>query len=219
MEYVKHYKGYKIARYDNNDYVLVFHHNSTNKILFSQDRNQAFKEVTFINEVDRFSILGSVSDSFYIDNKYNFIFHNPDDFPNTILQFNQSSHPLFTTTAKNVEIKYITQPNCRVIQDSNRFQGLIVDYQYSLIDGNPNTNWNFAIGSFSFHKGGNTIPGLVMLCDGVYNPAHTNDLYIRIQNLKLIDSLPILNSKYASIDWNPVQYSRLLVIFEIIIIY
>lgn len=202
-------------RYEGNDYVRIYHHNVTKKVFFDKVVEKTYNQVSYINETDRFSVLGSINHLFYIVGKYNFLFHNPDEFPTDVLLFNQSTHPLFSNQPKDFSYKFKSK-NALYTANNQEFEGLgLQDSGGCLIDGNPsNSNYNYCIGAKEPYGSDNTIPGIPVFVNGKYVPAHTNEIYIRIKNYKMIDLLPSLVTKIrCTIAQNNICYSNHKIIY------
>lgn len=195
MESLHDHKGYKVTRYDGHKYVRVFHHNSTNKQFFNKTSKVKFNEISFINEIDKFSVLGSINYLFHIDGKYNFIFHNPDTYPNLLLVFNQSSHPLYSSSISDLQYKFVNSENINILDAGERkFRGLIIDdSENSFIDGcDTDNHWWYAIGVRKPYIKDNMIPGIPIYKNEEWIPTTTNDLYIRVDDFDLFRYLPNL---------------------------
>ena len=152
MHYLKSYKGYQIATYEDTYWVRIFHQNVTNGALFSKDRSLLQKQVSFINETDLFSVLGSLNENFYINNTFNFLYYQPDDFPHDYFFFSQKNNSL---TSK-IAIEPIFKPNLTICNldntENGEFTGLtIANDTGALIDGNNFSSWwHYPIGVFSY---------------------------------------------------------------------
>lgn len=96
--------GYEIKIINDTKWLKIYHHNSTT--LFSDNKVIATTQVYFINETNRFSVIGYINDSFKINGLYNFLFHFPDDYPDDYFYFNQSTHPLTSASVKDFSYKW-----------------------------------------------------------------------------------------------------------------
>ena len=188
-EYLERYNGYHILRYENTNWVRIFHHNSTKFAFFSKDNSTLAKQMYFINETDRFSVLGSLNEHFYINNTFNFLMIQPDDYKDMLFFFNQSSNPYTTTEVTNFSKNF--DPRCIEKYVPNiEFLGLALsNFSKTFIDGNPQaTDWNYAFGANSPDGSNiNTFPGV--RCKN-YSSAHALQLWIRFDQFSIFHFLP-----------------------------
>lgn len=184
------YSGYKLATIDGSSWVRIFHHNSTNKEYFSTDTTLATKQVSYINEKNRFSVFGSINEKFFIDGLYNFMIYYPIEFPDNPYYVNQSSHPLYSRTVTNKIIKSSKPAKCTRYDFTKgcEFAGLAIKQNgYTIIDGNPSQSyWHYAIGAQQSWVAANGIPG--PLCDGV--PVYVVDVWLRYNSFEVLKNLP-----------------------------
>ncbi|EAX89577.1 hypothetical protein TVAG_444960 [Trichomonas vaginalis G3] len=148
-------------------------------------------QVYYINETDRFSVIGYIDDNFKINGLYNFLFHFPDDYPDDFFYFNQSTHPLTSTTVQNFHYIFDNKkcfPNPNLVSILN---GLAKSSESgAVLDGNVEFDqWWYSIGTNSYYLKQGKIPGpcCANLQDSV---THTNDLYIKIIDESILRFLP-----------------------------
>ena len=154
---------YEIKIINETKWLNIYHHNA--RTLFSSNKALATMQVFYINETDRFSVIGYIDDNFKINGLYNFLFHFPDDYPDDFFYFNQSTHPLTSTTVQDFHYifdnkKYFPNPNSR-----NMLNGLAISSESgAVLDGNVELDqWWYSIGTSSSFSIAGRIPGLRIL--------------------------------------------------------
>lgn len=143
--------GYRIKSINKSLWLNVFHHNITNNVFFAENISTTAQQLSFINETDRFSILGRINHRYYINGVYNFLFHFPVQLPNDYFYFNQSNHPLLTTKATKVSTNFSPLIKCRLSSENGaQFTGLTISAESNgaYIDGNTSPSyWFYSIGA------------------------------------------------------------------------
>lgn len=101
---------------------------------------------------------------------------------------------MYTRNVTNFSYEYINLGDWELEYNDRTFEGLALnDDNNSFIDGNPNyIHWFFQIGSKNFYGGENHIPGIPFRINGKNIGCSTNDLYLRIDDVKLFNHLPII---------------------------
>lgn len=207
MQDERYFHGYKLCSLYGSSWVRIFYHYSKNKNYFSADKVIAANEVYFINTTDRFSVIGSIDERFYIGGVYNFMIYYPDELPDSFFIFNQSSHPLKSYTVTDFKSN-VTRPSKCIAFDTSSYgklNGLALSNQpKSLIDGNPNIdNWHYPIGSASSYNGNNDMPGPQCFLRGESSTisVYMSELWIKFNSYEILSLLPSLtNSIFCQVS-------------------
>ena len=161
-------------------WVLIFHHNSSNKDFF---RNE--NEALFSTKKNKFSLFGRINDDFKIDDRYEFIIEYPQT--KRFYQWTQTKNPI---KAKAYEyIGFI--PNETGYGD---FTGLALSNykRCTLLDGFVNHSyWNIAIGAYRNWDSDRCFPG-----PGGTNASfcyNTVNVYMRINDAQKLERLLSFN--------------------------
>ena len=150
-------------------WLLVFHHKyETEKDLFKNE-----SDALFCNEKNRFSILGSINDTFKSHGRYEFLLEYPEVAG--FNQWSQTKNPLFVEPGESNGYRPIS-----ITWSTLGWHGLAksADKASTLIDGSTSTytgNWFFAIGAYnSYHY---SIPAFININD--FNESEKERLRIR----------------------------------------
>lgn len=192
MEYLNNFRGYKVAKINGTDWIRIFHHDVTNFKLFSVEKSKLKAEISFINETDRFSVLGFIDERFHINNTFVFMYYQPLSYPNDFFFFNQTNNPFRTKIATDVSFKP-TFNECKIIPDGKvDFTGFTVsEDNTSYMDANSYGNhWHYAIGATELWPNNtvNEIPGAP--CQAK-RKNRCNELWIRYNDLNVLFYLPL----------------------------
>ena len=162
----------------NRTWLKIFYHNSTNGNYFKK-KNQ--NEMEYINEEDRFSILGLITDDFKVENKYyEFLLKYPEH-PGGYNHWQQEVFPL--TAKVNTDIGYNPCDGCEITWNGRNWNGLAKSNRtdQTFIDGCNNTNyWWYAIGAMQAHNSNESVkfPGPVLNTTEI--TVYSVYLYLRI---------------------------------------
>lgn len=197
FENVVSYRGYKLIQHEGRNWIRIFYHNARNNIYFDNDIAKAKDQIFFINESQRFSVLGYINESFYIDNRFNFLIFYPYDYPDNLFFLNQSSHPLYSYTASNITVNYTKPSKCEQFEtvDEIKLKGLALSADdYTIIDGIPNSrNWDYSIGATRKYLDAETFPGPSCYISSRYNSVHAVELWIQFIDFVILENLPQIN--------------------------
>jgi hypothetical protein len=167
----------------------VFHHNYTNKALFTNET-----EALFCNEEDKFSILGLINAKYQIKHKYyEFILQYPDAF----IHWRQNKNPV-------EEEEYENQTSAEGFEfidgyNNENFKGLCKsalesDKGKCFINGQPGkTTWFFAIGFYKapeWEERG--IPSYPSTCTNYVSLWIKRSSSFSICNYRMIDGINML---------------------------
>lgn len=155
----------------------------------------------FIIESQRFSVLGHINESFYIDNRFNFLIFYPYDYPDNLFFLNQSSHPLYSYTASNITTNYTKPSKCEQfdMNEDVKLKGLALSADdYTVIDGNPNSpSWDYSIGATRTYNDAETFPGPSCHISSRYNSVRAVELWIQFIDFNILENLPQINLFYV----------------------
>ena len=198
--------GYQIIRKYEKEFVRIFLHDCSHNDFF---RNK--DEALFSQEKYKQSVLKYVTTNFIVDdNKYEFILQ----YPELNLNIHWTQETLITEETLNA--------NSNIFIDSDpapSFSGLAPSYEsnWTLLDGsvtNHTPNWWYCIGAYGpLSDTGNRIPGPRVGADGV--PVYKVALYIRLNNIMLIDTFPPWKIKCPTLYFgyrNSISYSSFLLL-------
>lgn len=161
----------------------IFHHHVGP--LFPTDKVLLQRQVAFINETDKFSVLGYLNDNFLINGVFNFLFHFPDDYPEDYYYFNQSINPLITLAVANFSSRLVIK-KCEFIQKPNFYlTGLgITTASDTYLDGNIHSgNYWYSVGANQYYQSKiGQIPGPP--CFDEMLGVSTTDLWMRIRKFE-----------------------------------
>ena len=160
----------------NRTWLKIFYHNCTNGKYFNKDKPE---EIQYINEEDKFSILGLITDDFKVENGYyEFLLKYPEH-PGGYNHWQQKGFPL--TTKEENDIGYHLCDGCEITWDGRDWRGLAKSNRTSetFIDGSNSNYWFYAIGAM--HSNYNhpvQIPGPVLNTTEI--TVYSVYLYLRI---------------------------------------
>ena len=162
----------------NRTWLKIFYHNSTNgKKFYKQYRN----EMEYINEEDRFSILGLITDDFKVENGYyEFLLKYPEH-PGGFNHWQQKVFPL--TAEVNTDIGYHRCDGCNITWDGMTWNGLANSNRtdQTFIDGcNNKKYWWYAIGAMQAHNSNESLQFPGPASDNEGYRVYSVYLYLRI---------------------------------------
>ena len=133
----------------------------------------------YINEVDKFSILGLITDDFKVENGYyEFLLKYPE-YPGGYNHWQQKYFPL--TTKEENDIGYHLCDGCKITWDGHDWRGLAKSNRTNetFIDGSNSNYWFYAIGAMhSNYDHSVKIPGPVLNIKEI--TVYSVYLYLRI---------------------------------------
>ena len=142
----------------NKIWLKIFFHNSTGRVYFTENDNPLY-----INEPQKFSILGFITEKFRISDFYEFLLEkNPE-----VEGYNNWKQSIFPTKANETittDLGYTceTSDDCSCSWTQNYWKGLILSSLYDLtfIDGSVDQCcWRFAIGAKKGYEQNVGFPG------------------------------------------------------------
>ena len=172
--------GYHILHKYDKDFVRIFYHDSSTGHFFTSHEEARFSQTRY-----KQSVLRYVTNSFLIDDVYEFILVYPELF--FTIHWTQTTLLTEDKTSTGSKLLDGNITNCG-------FQGLSLssDHSFTYIDGTPGQgeNWWYPIGALHYYKSFNTFPGpFNTLYQSGYNASNVS-LYIRISNVKQAETFP-----------------------------
>ena len=192
--------GYKTNNFYEHKWVRIFHHDS-HFGYFKTPGDALF----FPKNKNKFSVIGSLSKDFKINDVYEFVLEYPNE--NFLLHWNQTMNPIETTT--NIGYKPI-----HIDSKLSSFKGLSrsADKTKTLLDGSPSegiNNWWFSIGTISdFYKP--NFPLYYVSASEKYL-SHLVNFWVRVESYDIISTLPSLSSFICSFNKCRRQHSFMIV--------
>ena len=165
----------------NDTWVLIFHHNSSNKEFFKNER-----EALFSTKKNKYSLFGRITDEFKISGAFEFIIEYPQI--NEFYHFSQTKNPIKSNP--NDDIGFI--PLSKTMRS---LTGLAKSSEpkCTFLDGTTNDDdtWSFAIGSYCKWNTERCFPG-------PYNGNsefcfNTVNVYMRIDDPRKLEKLLLFN--------------------------
>ena len=197
----------EIEENDNNyKWVLIFHHNSSNRVLFKKENKN---EVLFSMDKNKYSILRKITEKHKIGEYYEFMLKYPQR--NHYIIWKQKTNPIYSPSNSDVGFELIEKNTPDI---SENFDGLALSSQpnHSYLDGMiADSSWFYSIGAYQSWGKSYCFPGPYYgeedFCFSIV------DLYIKIKNENLIYEL--IEDKYCTINCkqNIIHYNILLILF------
>lgn len=174
--------GYKVKHHNSSNFFLIFHHKYPIGGLFADDKecNESFKK-------NKFSVIGSIDESFKINNNFHFLV----EYPKLDAHLEWEQELPITSYTKDVYANVFNKSflNFRGIAYSDK-------YNETCFDGTPNSeaSWWYAFGIKNAFNG--NIPGpIFQQNDQGHIQVNEALIWIKIDNVDNIRKLPAIRMK------------------------
>ena len=170
--------GYRVRKYNESKWIMIFHQKYPSGGLFN-DR-ECLKSL----KKNKFSVIGSVNESFKIDSKYHFLIEYPET--GDLIEWEQSKE---ITHKASVDAFHYNKTFAGF-----RGLGFSFDTNKSCFDGSPGDNgyesWWYSIGTKQAYITNKAIPGPVFSSYNV--PVNEVSLWIKFEDVFIFEKLPKL---------------------------